>query len=151
MGAGNVLLSDEGAGVHALRILMREPWPEAVAFLEAGTFTQDLISLLDGSQGLLVLDVARFGGRPGEVRAFGPDEVCAAALASKGSLHQLGLADSLLLARALGQDPWFRLLAVEPLDCFTAGEALTGPVRLAMPRLLEAARHLMREFLQIRD
>ena len=41
MGIGNLLLTDDGVGVHAAQTLAGESWPENVTIMEAGTFTQD--------------------------------------------------------------------------------------------------------------
>ena len=42
MGIGNLLLTDDGVGVHAAQTLAGESWPENVTIMEAGTFTQDV-------------------------------------------------------------------------------------------------------------
>ena len=45
MGIGNLLLTDDGVGVHAAQTLAGESWPENVTIMEAGTFTQDVFYL----------------------------------------------------------------------------------------------------------
>ncbi|MES9994999.1 hydrogenase maturation protease [Desulfovibrio aminophilus] len=142
MGAGNPLMRDDGAGVLAVRALMAEPWPGRVEFEDAGTFTQDLFHLLDRYAAVLILDVARFGGAPGEVRVLGGEDI----LAGSGpgvSLHELDLAESLRLARELGELPRLRLVVMEPRDVGYGLEP-TPEVRAALPRMIEAARDELR-------
>ena len=45
MGLGNVLLQDEGIGVHTLRELEKRDWPETVDLLDGGTGGFVLLSL----------------------------------------------------------------------------------------------------------
>jgi len=37
LGIGNVLLGDEGVGVHAVRMLEKKTYPDHVSFLDGGT------------------------------------------------------------------------------------------------------------------
>ncbi|MDY0307312.1 MAG: hydrogenase maturation protease [Desulfovibrionaceae bacterium] len=142
MGAGNPLMRDDGAGVLAVRALMAEPWPKRVEFEDAATFTQDLFHQLDRYVAVLILDVARFGGAPGEVRVLGGEDV----LAGSGpgvSLHELDLAESLRLARELGELPRLRLVVMEPRDVGYGLEP-TAEIRAALPRMIQAARDELR-------
>lgn len=139
LGVGNPLLRDEGVGVLAVQALMAEDWPPEVEFRDAGTLTQDLFHLQEGYSAFLILDVARFGGRPGEVRVLdaadlpGPQGPAA-------SLHELDLLESLRLARELGSSPQVRLVLMEPGDCEHYGLELTPEARAGMPGMLAAAR-----------
>lgn len=143
LGVGNELLRDEGLGVRAVRILERENWPDNVEFLEGATFTQDLFHLLQDYAALLVLDVACFGGRPGEVRVLGEEDLTEGE-GPRCSLHELDLKESLRLADELGTRPHLRLVVMEPGDCAHWGQELTGAVRAGLPGYLEAARREIR-------
>ncbi|MCM0755803.1 hydrogenase maturation protease [Desulfovibrio aminophilus] len=145
MGAGNPLMRDDGAGVLAVRALMAESWPEGVEFEDAGTFTQDFFHLLDRYSGVLILDVARFGGAPGEVRVLDGKDILAGS-GPRVSLHELDLAESLRLARELGAPPRLRLVVMEPGDTGFGLEP-TPEIRAALPRMIEAARGELRRLL----
>ncbi|MFH1154179.1 MAG: hydrogenase maturation protease, partial [Pseudomonadota bacterium] len=67
LGVGNILLSDEGIGVHAVHELLKETWPEDVEFIDGGTFTQDIFYLFNEYELVLVLDIVRAGHEPGTV------------------------------------------------------------------------------------
>ena len=64
LGIGNILLGDEGVGVHAVEELKKEEWPEYVHLVDGGTFTHDIFHILEGYDGLLVLDIVH-GGKDG--------------------------------------------------------------------------------------
>jgi hydrogenase maturation protease len=139
LGVGNPLLRDEGVGVLAVQALMAEDWPEGVEFLDAGTLTQDLFHLQEGYSAFLILDVARFGGRAGEVRVLDAEDL-PGPQGPAASLHELDLLESLRLARELGSSPRVRLVLMEPGDCESYGLELTPEARAGMPGMLAAAR-----------
>ena len=59
LGIGNLLLTDDGVGVHAVHQLLKEEWPECVKLLDAGTFTQDVFYLFEGYEELIILDITQ--------------------------------------------------------------------------------------------
>jgi len=68
LGVGNVLMMDEGAGVHAIHEFWKEKknYDEAVVdFIDGGTFTQDIFYLFEEYEHLLVLDIVRAGHESG--------------------------------------------------------------------------------------
>ena len=67
MGIGNLLLTDDGVGVHAAQTLAGESWPENVTIMEAGTFTQDVFYLFKGFAHVLILDIVHGHAGPGTV------------------------------------------------------------------------------------
>jgi hydrogenase maturation protease len=147
LGVGNPLLRDEGVGVLAVQALMAEDWPPEVDFLDAGTLTQDLFHLQEGYAAFLILDVARFGGRPGEVRVLDAGDL-PAPRGPAASLHELDLLESLRLAQELGSRPRVRLVVMEPGDCEDYGLELTPEARAGMPGMLAAARAEIAELLR---
>jgi hydrogenase maturation protease len=105
LGVGNVLLQDEGIGVHAVqRLNERYRLPPNVRVADGGVQGLDLLPMLDGVESLLVVDAIDTGGSPGAiVRLEG--EAIPAALALKMSMHQVGLQDLLGLSRLQGTLP----------------------------------------------
>lgn len=61
LGIGNLLLTDDGVGVHAVRQLLEEVWPPSVKLLDAGTFTQDIFYLFEGYEELVILVLSMRG------------------------------------------------------------------------------------------
>jgi hydrogenase maturation protease len=67
LGIGNILLSDEGVGVHAIRLLAAQELPPGIDILDGGTSGADLIDHLDGRTKVVVIDAALGDGAPGTV------------------------------------------------------------------------------------
>jgi hydrogenase maturation protease len=105
LGAGNLLLQDEGLGVHALRRLAeRYILPPEVALIDGGVRGLDLLPLIEGVPRLLIVDAVGTSDPPGTlVRLDGP--AIPAALALKMSMHQVGLQELLGVCALRGTMP----------------------------------------------
>ena len=106
LGLGNVLLSDEGVGVHAIAAFRRRYGaPDDVEVLDGGTAGMDLLDAIAGRDTIIVVDaVQRRGAPPGTLLVFHGDDV-RAAFGTRLSPHQLGLVDVLAAAALLGEAP----------------------------------------------
>ena len=67
MGIGNLLLGDEGVGVHAARALSRVQLPEWVEVLDVGTAFLDALPALENAERIIVMDAMKAQGKPGTV------------------------------------------------------------------------------------
>jgi hydrogenase maturation protease len=128
LGAGNLLLSDEGAGVHVIRRLLETAdLPEQVQVLDGGTLGLDLLHYLEGTSHLVIVDAMETGGPPGTLRRLAGDEV-PAYLSIKMSPHQIGLPDMLFAAKLRDLYPQEVVIwGVQP-GSTEVGLALTPPV-----------------------
>ena len=148
LGVGNLLLTDEGAGVHAVQDLSREEeWnPDEVDFLDGATFTQDIFYVFQEYERVLVLDCVKGGREPGTIYRFTEDN-----LRENGeqrlSLHDIDLLDSLRMAELLGNKPQILVLGIEPLTISDWSMELSEPVKANYPKFLEAARREIRALL----
>lgn len=99
LGVGNILLSDDGVGVHTIRRLQEiAQLPEEVQVLDGGTKGMDLLQYMEGSKYLVIVDAVETGGPPGTLRRITGDQV-PAYLAPKISPHEIGLPDMLFAAK----------------------------------------------------
>ncbi len=105
IGVGNILLKDEGIGVHVAQALQKlEPCEDIdLEVIDAGT-SPDVFLSFQGVDKLIVIDAARGGGEPGTIYRFDPENL---AHEAKGitSVHQVGLPQSLKLMDYLGLKP----------------------------------------------
>ncbi|MEJ5366775.1 MAG: HyaD/HybD family hydrogenase maturation endopeptidase [Bryobacteraceae bacterium] len=140
-GVGNILLGDEGLGVHAVRRLLEEGLPAGTDAVDAGTALGDLLAELGRYDRLILVDAVRGGGRAGdlyrlEVRSSGDLRRALSPL----SLHEFGVADALEQARALGAlPPRVVLLGMEP-ERIEPGIGLSPHVAAALPGLVRLIR-----------
>ena len=144
-GMGNVLRRDDGFGVAVARRLLDSDLGAALAgvtVLEAGIAGVRVVhELMDGYDGLILVDAAACGGKPGTVYEIAPR----VGETAPESLHTVEPGQVLALARAAGCLPGrVVLVGCEPAECDALGmdEALTPAVAAAVPRAvaLVAAR-----------
>jgi hydrogenase maturation protease len=99
LGVGNLLLSDDGIGVHTIRRLLERPeLPEGVRIVDGGTAGLDLLHHLEGISHLLIIDAIENSQPPGTLMRLEGEDV-PAHLALKMSPHQIGLPDMLFAAK----------------------------------------------------
>jgi len=117
IGIGNLLLKDEGVGIHAVRALeSRHRCPPALEIVDGGTAGLDLLPYIDGRDRVLFVDAVNFGKEPGYIGVLKNAEV-PALFSAKASLHHLGLADVLAAARLLDVYPReLCLIGIQPQD-----------------------------------
>ncbi len=117
LGVGNTLLSDEGAGVHAIHALEAdEPSIPEIRYLDGGTLSFVLAGAIEESDQLIVVDAAEFGEPAGTVRCF-EGEAMDSFLGSnrKRSVHEVSLLDLMAVAHLAGHLPERRaLIGIQP-------------------------------------
>ena len=95
LGVGNILLSDEGIGVHAVNALeARYEIPAEVEIIDGGTSAMDCLDRIAESDFLLIADCVRGGREPGSLVRLGDGEL-QAFFRTRISPHQVGLCDVL--------------------------------------------------------
>ena len=147
LGIGNVLLGDEGAGVHAMRRLERDCRHPAVQFADGGTLSFTLAGMIEASPALIVLDAAEMKATPGSVAVF-EGERMDEFLGSerKRSVHEVGLLDLMALAALDGNLPGRRaLIGIQP-QTIDWSELPSEPVALAIAEACARARELIEEW-----
>ncbi|KPK66271.1 MAG: hypothetical protein AMK73_00470 [Planctomycetes bacterium SM23_32] len=105
IGIGNLLLKDEGVGVHAVRALARRALddgasPQGIRFVDGGTDPWAALSEVGDCRKLLVLDAVVGGKGPGEFHCLALEDVDTGGAAM--SLHGLTLFHLLNYERLLG-------------------------------------------------
>lgn len=143
LGVGNVLLADEGAGVHAMRYLEDNHDCPDTAFLDGGTLSFTLAADIADADNLIVFDAAQFGAAPGEVRVFEGAEVDNFLKSGRCSVHEVGFADLMDIARLEGTLPRrYALIGIQP-EQFGWGETPGQAVTRAIPRAAREAAALI--------
>ena len=67
LGIGNMLLADEGVGVHAAQALKKKDMPEGVAVLDVGTAILEALPELERADRVIVIDAVIAGKEAGTV------------------------------------------------------------------------------------
>jgi hydrogenase maturation protease len=137
IGVGNLLLRDEGVGVHVAQELQKRSLPCRVEVIDGGVAGMGLLDLFGGAQKLLLLDAAEMNLEPGAVVRFTPDDVRFQAGKVKLSAHDVGLLEVLELARALGQcPPEVIIIGIQPKE-ISWGMDLTPAVQAAVAKVVD--------------
>jgi len=138
LGIGNLLLSDEGVGIHAIRAL-EENRPPGVVLLDGGTGGQDLLFWIEGAAGLIVIDSINCGAEPGTLFRFRPQDIELESPAVPYSLHEVRLPEILRMAEKAGRLPPTVILAVQ-VDKTDWGLELSPAVAGVLDRLVAVVR-----------
>ena len=147
LGFGNVLLSDDGAGVQLLNRVRAELGEAAADFVDAGTLSFSLLAYVEASSSMLVFDAAELGLAPGAVRLFeGTAMDRFLASSRRRTVHEVGLIDLLDMARLQGCLPHRRaLLCIQP-ERIDWSETLSAPVAERLPEAARQANALLRRW-----
>jgi hydrogenase maturation protease len=72
LGLGNVIMGDEGVGVHVVRALEKHALPDGVECLDGGTGGFILLEPLQNAERIILIDAAADGNPPGTVTRTTP-------------------------------------------------------------------------------
>jgi hydrogenase maturation protease len=146
LGIGNILLKDEGVGVHVVKAMAEqaESPTQDVEFVDGGTFGPDLIDIIANRRKVIVVDAVQAEGKPGTVLRFGAKDLASKTDASV-SLHEVGLLETLLMAKQLGCAPQeVVILGVIPQD-ISPGLEMTAEVTAVVPKVIALVREELRQ------
>jgi len=105
IGLGNILMQDEGLGVHLVNLLAeRYEFQPEIQLIDGGTMGNDLLPYFEQNRCVMILDAVDFGKKAGHVGIISSDALMAR-FKSKLTLHHLGLADVLSTLRLLDIKP----------------------------------------------
>jgi len=141
LGIGNCLMSDDGAGVHAARILQGEPPPETTVLI-LGTDFLCAVSFLERCAKVLVIDAMDAGQQPGSLYyCRGEDLIQTDQI---HSLHSLGMIRTLEFLDGKNR-PELHILGIQPRSTgFTL--QLSPEVASVLPQVVRVARRIIAEF-----
>jgi len=105
-GAGNLLLADEGFGVHCIKYLEENyTFPDNVELYDGGTLGIMVTHKFEEAEQIYILDVIEGEGTPGELRRFEKDDIMLNRIPVKLSPHQIGIQETLLMSEIRGFCP----------------------------------------------
>lgn len=110
MGVGNILLGDEGIGVHSIDYLKGRELPEGVDLLDGGTGGFHLLSLVNDYKKMVIIDAADDDFEHGTVRVIKPK--FSSDFPKALTTHDIGLKDLIETAMAIDQLPEIYLVVV---------------------------------------
>ena len=144
LGIGNTLLTDEGAGIHALNLLQSQysHIPNLI-FLDGGTLSFTLASWIEDCKNLVVFDAAELQQPAGTVNTYVGEDMDYFLGHSKRSAHEVGLLDLMDIARITDHLPEQRaLIGIQP-DTMSWGMKPTPAVEASLQTAVDEAVRLI--------
>ena len=136
LGVGNLLLRDEGVGVHAAVNLQGFPLPENIEVVEGGTDGFKLFHLIMEADRLIVVDCVKGGGEPASIYRFEIDDFDHFPDVYKTSVHQISITEVINLSGTMRTPPRTTIIGVEP-DEISMSMELSPSVQAKLPKVLE--------------
>jgi len=142
LGVGNLLMGDEGVGVHVLRLLEQETPSPGVRLLDGGTGGINLLREFDGVREIVMVDATRDGRPAGTVTYLQPK--------SSGELprglgaHDFGLKDLFAVSALLDQTPTLHLYTISVEQIIPMCMELSPAVAAAVPEVVHSVHALTR-------
>ena len=134
IGIGHVDRGDDALGrIAAARL--RESAPASIDIVETDGEAGKLLDLFEGADTVIVIDACVSGARPGTVQRIDAGVTHMPRWLKSASSHAIGLAESVELARALGQLPKRLIIYAVEAASFTLGAPLSSAVAAALDTL----------------
>lgn len=143
LGVGNLLLKDEGVGIHVIHTLEKEHMPSGVDLLDGGTGGFHLISWLEDYERIIMVDATLDNNPPGTVRVIRPKY--ASDFPPLMSAHEIGLKDMLEIMQLTGQMPDIHLIVISVVDISEVGMNLTPEVQNSIPKVVEYVNNIIKK------
>ena len=146
LGLGNILMSDEGVGVHTVNEFQkRYTVPEYVEIVDGGAAGLDLIPFIEGREKVLMVDAVNFDQDPGFIGILENDAI-PVRITEKASMHHLGLMDVLSIVRMSGNMPKeLCLIGIQPKS-LELGLDMTREIWDKQEALIEQVVEKLREW-----
>ena len=141
LGIGNLLMNDEGVGIHVVSRLEKEGI-QGADLMDGGTGGFHLLAFIQAYKTIIIVDASLDQFSPGHVRVMQPRY--AKDFPKQLSAHEIGLKDLIDSAILLGNMPQLHLVAISVGDFQEMGMELSPDVEAAIPVAIEKIRELVK-------
>lgn len=137
VGIGNLLMQDDGIGVHLVNRLTELGVPKGVELVDGGTHSYDLVDFFCQADHIIIVDAMRAGGEPGTIYRAPLDQLeIRSDRNSLTSVHELNFIEAMEMVHLLDHYPEVLVFGVEPGSLEISLE-LSPPVAAKVDRLAE--------------
>lgn len=139
VGVGNLIMRDDGFGVHLVRNLAEETLPEDVELFDGGTLGPEMLPWLEGRDKVVFVDAVQAEMEPGTLFRFEPGNL-QYNMEEKTSVHDIGLIDTLSMAELMGTAPReVVIIGVQP-KIVDWGEDLSPELQNVIPKVINLVK-----------
>ena len=139
LGVGNILQSDDGVGVHVVEKMRDDIQSDEVDVCDGGTAGLDLISIVDNRRVVIVVDAVNGGEKSGTVYRLTPEDIDEPNLRFD-SLHQVGLLETLNMAKMTGRAPMRTVIVGVQPEVVDWGLSLSPAVQDQIPKIINQVK-----------
>ncbi len=141
LGIGNILLQDEGIGVHAIREMEKSEWPDHVQLLDGGTGGFHILSLLQEYETIIMIDASLDNNPIGTIKLIEPkfSKDFPKALSS----HDIGLKDLIDSAILLDSLPKIHLITITISPDQDIGMELSTEIKNKIPGIISKVKNIL--------
>ncbi|WP_281201110.1 hydrogenase maturation protease [Orenia metallireducens] len=132
---GNLIMSDDGVGIHVLRELQKGNLAEDILLLEVGTSPLNYLEEISQSEKVIIIDAMRGGATAGSIYRLTEDNIKFNSNNTR-DFHGYTLLNVVELARELTDLPINLIIyGVEPKS-LDLGEKLSPDIKKSIPTLI---------------
>lgn len=150
IGLGNILLKDEGFGIHFVQYLKTKKRPGNcfasgnIEIIDAGTSAFDLLPLLNHKDFFIFVDVIKTKSPAGSIFRFDNNSVGLLNAREFYSLHQIGFLELINTCGLLNKNINFAVFAIVP-KVIGWGMELTPSLRKKLPQVAKLIKTEIRD------
>ena len=138
LGIGNLLLKDEGIGIHAIEALKKESLPDNVEIVDGAASGFDLLPIVESCDKLIVIDAIKTSEQPGAIYQFDPLEIDIQRDANV-SLHDVDFFHVLDYAKKHKRLPDIQMIGVVP-QVIELGLELSDALQSRIPKIVDLVK-----------
>lgn len=140
LGVGNLILKDEGVGIHVIQKLEKEKLPDNIDLMDGGTGGFHLVGQLQDYDSIIMIDATLDEYPPGTIRVLHPR--LATDFPPLMSAHEIGLRDMIEAMILTGKLPCIHLIVVSVEDISEVSMELSPEVEKAVDKVIDKIKEL---------
>jgi len=145
LGIGNVLMGDEGVGVHTIKELEKESFPGNVTLLDGGTGGFHLLEYLQSYPKIIMIDATMDGKPAGTISLIKPK--FATDFPKSLSAHDIGLRDLIESTAVLGKLPEMYLITITIDNIQSMQMELSTEIKNSLPVVIDKVKEVLKTML----
>lgn len=132
---GNTLRGDDSVGPVVVDQLRNIDLPIPLTLIDAGSDAFTILEHLIEEDPVLIIDCAKMGKEPGQVKKINIDETAIQTIDKSISLHSFGFGEVYQMAKEIGDVAECKLIGVEPKS-IEFGQELSDEVKASIPSIV---------------
>lgn len=146
LGIGNIIMGDEGFGLHVIRRLKEIGMPESIVLEEGGVGGFNLLNDLQGIDRLVVVDIMMLPLPPGEIKVFEPGNPPKEPGKAIVSFHQIGVLELVNMWSMMGNEEPEVTFVVTCPQTIDWGTELSQALKPAVEKAADTIKNLCADY-----